>query len=91
VTINVSRHPIQHETPHPVAALDAWQPTVGWAVEGGLTRRQLTVGQSEWKGKVTTAKENGVRQVPLTARLAGLKGIRHLRSPRGVWTERAHS
>src|SRR5262245_12847039 len=48
-----------------------------------LSKRQLCVRQSDWKGQVTAPKNGRVRYVPLTDRLAmTLKEYRHLRSPR---------
>jgi integrase len=48
-----------------------------------LTKRQLCVEQSEWKGQVTTPKGGRLRYVPLTERLARtLREHRHLKSSR---------
>ena len=48
-----------------------------------LSKRQLCVQQSDWKGHVTTTKGGRLRYVPLTERLAqALKQHRHLRSDR---------
>jgi integrase len=48
-----------------------------------LTKRQLCVQRSEWKGHVTAPKGGRLRYVPLTMRLAtALREHRHLRSPR---------
>ena len=50
-----------------------------------LTKRQLCVQRSEWRGHVTVPKGGRLRYVPLTKRLAAaLKEQRHLRSPRVV-------
>jgi integrase len=50
-----------------------------------LTRRQISVRQSEWKGHVTVPKGGRIRHVPLTTRLAeALKSGRHSRSARVV-------
>ncbi|MBI2187404.1 MAG: site-specific integrase [Acidobacteria bacterium] len=50
-----------------------------------LSKRQLCVQRSEWRGHVTAPKGGRLRYVPLTARLAtGLRDHRHLRSPRVV-------
>jgi integrase len=48
-----------------------------------LTKRQLCVQRSEWKGHVTTTKSGRLRYVRLTNRLAAtLRQHRHLRGPR---------
>ena len=48
-----------------------------------LTKRQLCVQRSDWKGHVTTPKGGRLRYVPMTLRLAAaLKAHRHLRCPR---------
>jgi excisionase family DNA binding protein len=48
-----------------------------------LTKRQLTVARSEWKGHVTMPKGGRLRYVPLTRRLTdALREARHLRGPR---------
>ncbi len=48
-----------------------------------LTKRQLCIQRSDWKGHVTTTKGGRLRYVPLTVRLAeALRDHRHLRSPR---------
>jgi integrase len=48
-----------------------------------LTRRQLCIQRSDWKGHVTTPKGGRLRYVPMTLRLAAaLKEHRHLRCPR---------
>ena len=53
-----------------------------WA-DVDLTKRQLTVQRSEWKGNVMATKSGRVRYVPLTARLVTtLRQHRHLRSSR---------
>jgi integrase len=53
-----------------------------------LTKRQLRVQRSDWKGHVTATKGGRVRFVPLTVRLAvTLRAHRHLRSAR-VLTQR---
>jgi integrase len=43
-----------------------------------LGQRQLTVQHSEWKGHFTATKGGRLRHVPMTERLAALKGHRHL-------------
>jgi integrase len=48
-----------------------------------LSKRQICVARSEWKGHVTTPKGGRLRYVPMTARLAtALRDGRHLRSAR---------
>ena len=48
-----------------------------------LTKRQLCVARSEWKGHVTVPKGGRLRYVPLTKRLTdALRDARHLRGPR---------
>lgn len=48
-----------------------------------LSKRQLTVQRSEWKGHVTLPKGGRSRVVPMTVRLASaLAAHRHLRGPR---------
>jgi integrase len=48
-----------------------------------LTKRQLCVARSEWKGHVTMPKGGRLRYVPLTRRLTeALREARHLRGPR---------
>jgi len=48
-----------------------------------LTKRQLCVQRSEWKGQVTSPKGGRLRYVPLTARLAtALRAHRHLKGRR---------
>ena len=48
-----------------------------------LSKRQLSVARSEWKGHVTATKGGRVRHVLLTGRLRdALKQARHLKSPR---------
>ena len=48
-----------------------------------LTKRQMTVARSEWKGHVTTPKGGRLRHLPLTRRLGeALRTARHLRGPR---------
>ena len=48
-----------------------------------VTKRQLTVARSDWKGHVTTPMGGKLRHVPLTGRLAqALRDGRHLRGPR---------
>ena len=48
-----------------------------------LTKRQLCIQRSDWKGHVTTPKGGRLRYVPMTLRLAAaLKAHRHLRCPR---------
>jgi len=50
-----------------------------------LSKRQLRVERSEWKGHVTVPKRGRLRYVPLTARLTcALRESRHLRSRRVV-------
>ena len=51
--------------------------------DGDLTKRQLCIQRSDWKGHVTTPKGGRLRYVPMTVRLAAaLQDHRHLRSPR---------
>ncbi len=53
-----------------------------------LTKRQLWVRRSEWKGEVTVPKGGRARLVPLTTRLAGaLQTHRHLKSERVLTLE----
>lgn len=48
-----------------------------------LTKRQLCVQRSQWKGHVTVPKGGRLRHVPMTARLAeALRKYRHLRNLR---------
>jgi len=48
-----------------------------------LTKRQLCVERSDWKGHVTVPKSGRLRYVPLTGRLAtALRACRHLRGAR---------
>jgi integrase len=48
-----------------------------------LTKRQLTIERSDWKGHVTAPKGGRLRYVPLTVRLAAaLRDHRHLKSSR---------
>lgn len=48
-----------------------------------LSKRQLTVARSDWKGHVTAPKGGRIRHVPLTTRLAdALREARHLRGTR---------
>jgi integrase len=48
-----------------------------------LTKRQICVQRSEWKGHVTVPKGRRLRYVPMTVRLAAaLRDHRHLRGPR---------
>ena len=48
-----------------------------------LSKRQLTVERSDWKGHVTSTKGDCVRHVPMTMRLAqALRAHRHLRGSR---------
>jgi integrase len=48
-----------------------------------LTRRQVCVQRSEWRGHVSVPKGGRSRYVPLTARLtAALRDLRHLKGPR---------
>ena len=53
-----------------------------WA-DVNLSKRQLTVARSEWKGHVTATKGGRLRYVPMTVRLAeGLRSARHLKGAR---------
>ena len=53
-----------------------------WA-DVDLSKRQLCVSKSDWKGHVTVPKGGRLRYVPLTKRLTeALREARHLRSPR---------
>jgi integrase len=46
-----------------------------------LSKRQLCVRQSDWKGQLTAPKNGRVRYVPLTERLAStLRRYRHMRT-----------
>jgi integrase len=48
-----------------------------------LTKRQLCVARSDWRGHVSAPKGGRIRYVPLTKRLAAaLQAARHLRGPR---------
>jgi integrase len=48
-----------------------------------LSKRQLRIERSDWKGHVTATKGGRLRYVPLTNRLAGtLRAYRHLRGAR---------
>jgi integrase len=48
-----------------------------------LSKRQLCIQRSEWKGHVTAPKGGRLRYVPLTTRLASaLRDHRHLKGPR---------
>jgi integrase len=48
-----------------------------------LTKRQMCVQRSEWRGHVTVPKGGRLRYVPMTARLASaLREHRHLKSQR---------
>jgi integrase len=48
-----------------------------------LTKRQLCVARSDWRGHVGAPKGGRIRYVPLTKRLAAaLQAARHLRGPR---------
>jgi len=48
-----------------------------------LSKRQLCVARSDWRGDVTAPKGGRIRYVPLTRRLVtALKAGRHLRGPR---------
>ena len=50
-----------------------------------LSKRQLRIHQSEWKGQVTSTKGGRLRYIPMTLRLAAaLRDHRHLRSPRVI-------
>ncbi len=50
-----------------------------------LTKRQICVQRSEWKGHVTIPKGGRLRYVPMTVRLAAaLRDHRHLLGPRVV-------
>src|SRR6476469_3063114 len=56
-----------------------------------LTKRQLCVARSEWKGHVTAPKGGRLRHVPLTSRLAeGLRGARHSRHGRVLINHDGH-
>jgi hypothetical protein len=47
-----------------------------------LTKRQLCVARSDWRGHVSAPKGGRIRYVPLTMRLAAaLQAARHLRGP----------
>ena len=53
-----------------------------------LTRNQIAVQRSEWKGQVTATKGGRVRHVPLTVRLAAaLRAHQHLRHKRVLTTK----
>ena len=53
-----------------------------------LTRGQIAVQRSEWKGHVTTTKGGRVRHIPLTRRLAAaLRTHQHLRGTRVLGTK----
>jgi integrase len=53
-----------------------------------LSKRQLKVQRSEWKGQVTLPKGGRTRVVPMTVRLASALGAhRHLRGPRVLCRE----
>jgi integrase len=57
-----------------------------------LTKRQLRVARSEWKGHVTVPKGGRLRYVPLTKRLTeALCQARHLRGARVLCDEGGHS
>ncbi len=48
-----------------------------------LTKRQLCVERSDWKGQVTSPKSGRLRYVPMTTRLTeGMRANRHLRGGR---------
>src|SRR5580765_2117932 len=52
-----------------------------WA-DVDLSKRQLCVQRSDWKGHVTTTKGGRLRYVPLTNRLTlALRGYPHLKGP----------
>jgi integrase len=56
-----------------------------------LSKRQLTVQRSEWKGHVTLPKGGRSRVVPMTVRLASaLAAHRHLRGPRVLCRKDGH-
>ena len=56
-----------------------------------LTKRQLRVARSEWKGHLTVPKGGRLRYVPLTKRLTeALRQARHLRGPRVLCDEQGH-
>ena len=56
-----------------------------------LSKRQLTVQRSEWKGHVTLPKGGRSRVVPMTVRLASaLSAHRHLRGPRVLCRKDGH-
>lgn len=62
-----------------------------WA-DVDLTKRQVAVARSEWKGQVTATKGGRVRHVPLTERLAtALRNARHLRAKRILCDVQGHS
>ena len=53
-----------------------------------LTKRQLCVERSSWKGQVSSPKGGRLRHVPLTIRLAAaLRDHRHLRGPRVLYQD----
>jgi integrase len=48
-----------------------------------LSKRQLCVQRSDWRGHVTTTKGGRLRYVPMTTRLTeALRRVRHLKGPR---------
>jgi site-specific recombinase XerD len=56
-------------------------------IDVDLTKRQLCVQRSDWKGHVTAPKSRRLRYVPMTVRLAAaLCDHRHLKGSR-VWCE----
>lgn len=53
-----------------------------------VSKRQLCVTRSDWRGHVGAPKGGRIRYVPLTRRLAAaLKAARHLRGPRVLCDE----
>lgn len=51
--------------------------------DADLSKRQLAVQHSDWKGHVSSTKGGSPRHAPMTERLAtALKGRRHLRGRR---------
>jgi integrase len=53
-----------------------------------LTKRQLCIQRSAWKGQITVPKGGRLRYVPLTVRLvSALREFRHLRGPRVLYQD----
>lgn len=51
-------------------------------------RRIITVGRSEWNGRVSIPKSNKSRKVPMTEKLTdALKALKHLRGPRVLYRD----